>query len=57
MRAHRRLNSMGIELDTRQLELAPAAALIIQYALPVALALGACLLLAPVALYLALSDD
>ena len=52
-----RLGDLIIGLDTRRLELAPAAALVIQYALPVALALGACLVLAPVALYLALSDD
>ena len=52
-----RLGDLIIGLDTRRLELAPAAALVIQYTLPVALALGACLVLAPVALYLALSDD
>jgi hypothetical protein len=51
------LGDMIMEIEPRRLDLAPASALVIQYALPVALGLGACLLLAPVALYLALSDD
>jgi hypothetical protein len=52
-----RLGDIIMGLDDRRLALASASALVIQYALPVALGLGACLLLAPVALYLALSDD
>jgi hypothetical protein len=52
-----RLGDIIMEVDPRRLELAPASALVIQYMLPAALGLGACLLLAPVALYLALSDD
>jgi hypothetical protein len=52
-----RLGDIIVDLEARRLEVASGSALVIQYALPVALGLGACLLLAPVALYIALSDD
>jgi hypothetical protein len=51
------LSDILVRLGARSDELATASALVIQHALPVALALAACLVIAPVALYFALSDD
>jgi hypothetical protein len=45
-----------VRLDARRDELAAASALL-QYALPLTLGLAACLVVAPLALYFALSDD
>jgi hypothetical protein len=44
-------------LDARRDEIAAASALVLQHALPLALGLAACLVIAPLALYFALSDD
>jgi hypothetical protein len=44
-------------LDERRDEIAAAFALVVQYGLPITLALAACLVVAPLALYLALADD
>jgi len=46
-----------VGLDARRDELATASALLLQHALPLALALAACLVIAPLALYFALGDD
>jgi hypothetical protein len=45
-----------VRLDARRDEIAAASALL-QYALPLTLGLAACLVVAPLALYFALSDD
>jgi hypothetical protein len=45
-----------VGLDARREEIAAASALL-QYALPLTLGLAACLVVAPLALYFALSDD
>ena len=52
-----RVGDIIMDLDASRLELAPASALIIHTRCQPRSGLGACLLLAPVALYLALSDD
>jgi hypothetical protein len=44
-------------LDARRDEIAAASALALQYGLPVMLVLAACIVIAPVALYIALTDD
>jgi hypothetical protein len=46
-----------IRLDARRDEIAAASSLVLQHALPLALGLAACLVVAPLALYFALSDD
>ena len=46
-----------IRLDARRDDIAAASALLLQYALPLTLGLAACLVVAPLALYFALSDD
>lgn len=46
-----------VRLDARRDEIAAASSLALQYAVPLALGLAACLVVAPLALYLALSDD
>jgi hypothetical protein len=51
------LSEILLRLGARSDELATASAVVIQHALPVALALAACLVIAPVALYFALSDE
>ena len=45
-----------MRLDARRDDIAAASALL-QYALPLTLGLAACLVVAPLALYFALSDD
>jgi len=44
-------------LDARRDEIATASSLLLQHALPRALGLAACLVIAPLALYFALADD
>jgi hypothetical protein len=51
------LDAIVARLDARRDEIAAASALAVQYGLPVMLALAACLVIAPVALYIALTDD
>jgi hypothetical protein len=46
-----------VRLDARRDDIAAASALLLQYALPLTLGLAACLVVAPLALYFALSDD
>jgi len=53
----RRLGDVISSLEPNRLELATATALIVQPALPLVLGVGACLVIAPLALYLVLSDD
>jgi hypothetical protein len=48
---------LAVGLETRRDEIAAASALVLQHALPLALGLAACLVIAPLALYLALADD
>lgn len=45
------------QLDARRDELAAASALVLQHGVPVMLALAACIVIAPFALYLAFADD
>jgi hypothetical protein len=51
------LGDVVVKLKTDRFDLTGASALILQHALPLVLGLGACLLIAPLALYLVLSDD
>jgi hypothetical protein len=53
----KRLGDIVSKLEPDRLDLVAASALILQHALPLVLGLGACLLIAPLALYLVLSDD
>jgi hypothetical protein len=53
----RHLGDVISDLEPNRLDIASASALILQHALPLVLGLGACLLIAPLALYLVLSDD
>jgi len=46
-----------VSIDARREEFSAASALVLQHALPLALGLAACLVIAPLALYLALADD
>lgn len=52
-----RLGEMLAGLDASTLQFASSSASILQRALPLVLGLGACLLIAPIAVYLVLSDD
>jgi hypothetical protein len=52
-----RLGDVISGLEPNRLDLAAASALIFQHALPLVVGLGACLLIAPLALYVVLSDD
>jgi hypothetical protein len=52
-----RLGDVLSDAGPRRLDITAASALILQHALPLVLGLGACLLIAPLALYLVLSDD
>src|SRR5439155_959304 len=52
-----RLGDVISDVGPRRLDITAASALILQHALPLVLGLGACLLIAPLALYLVLSDD
>ena len=51
------LGDFIVRLDARRDEIATASALVLQHALPLGLGLAACLVIAPVALYFALSDE
>lgn len=53
----RHLGDVISDLEPNRLDIAAASALILQHALPLVLGLGACLLIAPLALYLVLSDE
>jgi hypothetical protein len=53
----RRLGDVMLKLEPDRLQLAATSGLIFQHALPLVLGLGACLVIAPLALYLVLSDD
>jgi hypothetical protein len=53
----RRFGTVVAGLEPSRHDLAAASALIVEHALPLVLGLGACLLIAPLALYLVLSDD
>ena len=46
-----------VRLDARRDDISAVAALVLQYALPLTLGLTACLVIAPLALYFALSDE
>jgi hypothetical protein len=46
-----------VRLDAQRDQIAAASALVLQYALPLALGVAACLVIAPLALYFALSDE
>jgi hypothetical protein len=52
-----RLGEILAGLDASTLQFASSSASILQRALPLVLGLGACLLIAPIAVYLVLSDD
>ena len=52
-----RLGELATRLATRRLDLTSASTLAMDHALPLVLALAACLVLAPLALYLTLADD
>jgi hypothetical protein len=52
-----RLGDLAARLATRRLDLASASTLAMEHALPLVLALAACLVLAPLALYITLADD
>jgi hypothetical protein len=54
--AHR-LGEWIASLDAGRLQFASASAVMLQRALPLVLGLGACLLIAPLAIYFVLSDD
>jgi hypothetical protein len=47
----------GLVSNDVSIDLAAASSLALQYGLPIMLALGACLVLAPLALYITLADD
>ncbi len=51
------LGDVMTQLDARHEELAAASALVLQHGVPVMLALAACVVIAPFALYVAFSDD
>jgi hypothetical protein len=53
----RRLGDVISDVGPHRLDITAASALILQHALPLVLGLGACLLIAPLALYLVLSED
>jgi hypothetical protein len=50
-------SDLVVSVDARREEFAAASALVLQHALPLVLGLAACLVIAPLALYLALADD
>jgi hypothetical protein len=52
-----RFDEIVTRLDARRDEIAAASALVLQHGLPIMLALAACVLIAPFALYVAFSDD
>ena len=52
-----RVGEIIASLDASTLQLASASAVTLQRALPLVLGLGACLLIAPLAIYFVLSDD
>jgi len=52
-----RVGELVASLDTSALQLGSASAVVLQRALPIVLGLGACLLIAPLAIYFVLSDD
>lgn len=52
-----RLGELATRLATRRDDLAYASTLAMEHALPLVLALAACLVLAPLALYITLADD
>ena len=52
-----RLGEFIASVDASRLQFASATAVIVQRALPLILGLGACLLIAPLAIYFVLSDD
>ena len=51
------LDAIFARLDARRDEIAAASALALQYGLPIMVAVAACFVIAPVALYIALTDD
>jgi len=51
------LDAIVARLDARRDEIATAAALALQYGLPIMLAVAVCLVIAPLALYMVLADD
>jgi hypothetical protein len=53
----RRFDDVIVRLDERRDDIAAASALLLQHGLPIMLALAACLVIAPVALYLTLGDE
>jgi hypothetical protein len=53
----RRFDDVIARLDERQEDIAAAATLVLQHGLPIMLGLAACLVIGPVALYLALGDE
>jgi hypothetical protein len=52
-----RLGELAAQLTTDRVDLMSASALALEHALPLVLALAACLVLAPLALYVTLTDD
>ena len=52
-----RLGELAAQLAARRVELTSASSLAIEHAVPLVLALAACLVLAPLALYVTLADD
>ena len=52
-----RIGELIAGLDATSLQLGSASAVMLQRALPIILGLGACLLIAPLAIYFVLSDD
>jgi hypothetical protein len=51
------LDEIAMRLGERRDDIAAASALLLQHGLPIMLALAACLVIAPVAIYLAFGDD
>jgi hypothetical protein len=52
-----RVGELATRLATRRVDLTPASMLAMEHAVPLVLALAACLVLAPLALYFTLADD
>jgi hypothetical protein len=52
-----RAADLAERFDARRDEIAAASALVLQHGMPIMLALAACFVLAPLALYIALADD
>jgi hypothetical protein len=57
LRWFERVGDVVAQIDVRRDEIAAASALALQYGVPIVLALAACFVIAPLALYVVLADD